>query len=420
MQRLEETMSTIRDASLAPLGRQRIQWVRDFMPVLSGIRADFEKEQPFQGLRIAVCVHMEAKTAYLALVLRAGGAEVSATGSNPLSTKDDVCAALAGEGVEVHGWFGATAEEYHTHLSKTLAIRPHIIIDDGGDLVSMLLNEHPEYAGNLIGGCEETTTGVHRLRGLAAASKLPFPMLNVNDADSKHLFDNVHGTGQSVWDGIMYATNNMVTGRTVVVAGYGFCGSGIARRAKGLGADVIVTEVNPHRALQAAMEGYRVLRMDDAAPLGDIFITATGCRDVICRRHFERMKNNALLANAGHFDVEVSKEDLRAMAARIENRKSFIDGYRLPDGRVLNLLADGRLVNIVAGNGHPADIMDMSFALQALCARYLAREGKGLAGGLYSVPAEIDEEVALRKAAAMGLGLDTLSEAQAAYLKGGF
>ncbi|NCB31057.1 MAG: adenosylhomocysteinase, partial [Clostridia bacterium] len=227
-------------------------------------------------------------------------------------------------------------------------------------------------------------------------------------------------TGQSVWDGVMYATNNMVTGRTVVVAGYGFCSSGIAQRAKGLGANVIVTEVNPHRALEAAMDGHRVMHMDDASPLGDIFITATGCKDVICRRHFEKMKHNAILANAGHFDVEVSKEDLRAMAVRIENRKPFIDGYVLPDGRILNLLADGRLVNIVAGNGHPADIMDMSFALQALCAEYLAGEGKDLAPGLYHVPAEIDEQVALRKVAAMGLGLDSLSGAQQEYLKGEF
>ncbi|MEA5060763.1 MAG: adenosylhomocysteinase, partial [Candidatus Pelethousia sp.] len=310
--------------------------------------------------------------------------------------------------------------EYREHLRRTLEFCPHIIIDDGGDLVAMLLNDHPEYARNLIGGCEETTTGVHRLRGLSAAGKLPFPMLDVNDADSKHLFDNRHGTGQSVWDGVMYATNNMVTGRTVVVAGYGFCSSGIAQRAKGLGANVIVTEVNPHRALEAAMDGHRVMHMDDAAPLGDIFITATGCKDVICRRHFEKMKHNAILANAGHFDVEVSKVDLRAMAVRIENRKPFIDGYVLPDGRILNLLADGRLVNIVAGNGHPADIMDMSFALQALCAEYLAAEGKDLAPGLYHVPAEIDEQVALRKVAAMGLGLDSLSGAQQEYLKGEF
>ena len=413
-------MPAIRDASLAPLGRQRIQWVQDFMPVLSGIREDFEREQPCLGLRIAVSVHMEAKTAYLTLVLRAGGAQVRATGSNPLSTKDDVCAALAAEGVEVFGWFGATEAEYREHLRQTLEFCPHIVIDDGGDLVNMLLGEHRAYARELIGGCEETTTGVHRLRALARAGRLPFPMLDVNDADSKHLFDNRHGTGQSVWDGIMYATNNMVAGRTVVVAGFGFCGRGIAQRAQGLGANVIVTDVDPHRALEAAMEGYRVMPMAEAAPLGDVFVTATGCKDVICKPHLERMKHNAILANAGHFDVEINKEDLRSISVRIENRKPFIDGYRLPDGRVINLMADGRLVNIVAGNGHPAEIMDMSFALQALCARHLAREGKGLAGGLYPVPAAIDREVAARKAAAMGIGLDRLTEEQAAYLKGGF
>ena len=413
-------MSTIRDASLAPLGRRRIQWAREFMPVLAGIEADFEKVKPFEGLRIAMCVHMEAKTAYLALVLRAGGAEVRITGSDPLSTKDDICAALDADGIEVHGWFGATEDEYREHLRRTLEFCPHIIIDDGGELVSMLLGDHPEYAQDLIGGCEETTTGVRRLRSLAANGKLHFPMLDVNDADSKRLFDNRHGTGQSVWNAVMCATNNMITGRTVVVAGYGFCGSGIAQRAKGLGANVIVTEVNPHRALEAAMDGHRVLTMDEAASLGDIFITATGCKDVICSRHFEKMKHNAILANAGHFDVEVSKEDLRTMAVSIKNQKPFIDGYVLADGRVLNLMADGRPVNIVAGNGHPADIMDMSFALQALCAQSLAQEGGALRPGLYSVPAGIDEAVAQRKVEAMGLCLDRLTPAQEEYLKGGF
>ena len=282
----------------------------------------------------------------------------------------------------------------------------------------MLTESHPEYATDLIGGCEETTTGIHKLRARASNGTLPFPMLAVNDADCKHLFDNRHGTGQSVWDGIMNSTNNMVAGRTVVVAGYGFCSSGIAMRAKGLGANVIVTEVNPFRALEAAMDGFRVMKMDDAAPLGDIFVTATGCRDVIIGRHFERMKNNVLLANAGHFDVEINKNDLASMAVSIDERKPFITGYTMKDGRRLNLLADGRLVNIVAGNGHPAEIMDLSFAIQALSARYLALHGKELAPGLYNVPKQIDDEVINMKLRAMNLGLDELTPEQKAYLSG--
>jgi len=416
-------MSCIRDASLAPLGEKKIAWVKEFMPVLSALEERFAAEQPLKGLKVSVCVHLEAKTAYLCLVLKAAGASVCATGSNPLSTKDEICAALAAAGVEVNAWFGATDEEYDEHIRKTLEFCPHVIIDDGGDFVAMLTGPHPEYARDLIGGCEETTTGIHRLRARykAAASDpsvMPFPMMAVNDANCKHLFDNRHGTGQSVWDGIMYSTNNMITGKTIVVAGYGFCSSGIAMRAKGLGANVIITEVNPYRALEAAMDGFRVMTMDDAAPLGDIFVTATGCRDVITRRHFERMKNNAMLANAGHFDVEFSKEDLKAMSVCVENRKPFIDGYRLPDGRVLNVLADGRLVNIVAGNGHPAEIMDMSFALQALSALWLAENRVRLAPMLYDVPEEIDREVAMMKIAAMGVGLDTLTPAQEAYIKG--
>lgn len=410
-------MSAIRDISLAPLGRKRIEWVKDFMPVLSLLERRYKNEKPFLGTRISVCVHLEAKTAYLALALRAAGAEVAVTGSNPLSTKDDICAALVDMGMEVNAWYGATDKEYREHLIKTLEFNPHIIIDDGGDLVS-LLDDHPEYAGSIIGGCEETTTGIHRLKARAASNTLRFPMMAVNDANCKRLFDNRHGTGQSVWDAIMYSTNNMVTGKTVVVAGYGYCSSGIAMRAKGLGANVIVTEVNPYRALEAAMDGFRVMRMDDAAPLGDIFITATGCKDVITGRHFNVMKNNAMVANAGHFDVEFNKNDLKALAVSMEERKPFIHGYMLSDGRVINVLADGRLVNIVAGNGHPAEIMDLSFAIQTLCAKYLIDSGGTLSPGLYNVPESIDDEVARLKVSAMGLGLDTLTEAQASYLGG--
>ena len=411
-------MSTVRDISLAPLGRKKIEWVKDFMPVLSELCESFKREKPFKGLRVSVCVHLEAKTAYLALVMRDGGAEVSVTGSNPLSTKDEICAALAADGMDVHAFYGATDEEYEEHIRRTVEFKPHIIIDDGGEFVSMLTDKHPEYAENLIGGCEETTTGIHRLRARTADGTLPFPMLAVNDADCKHLFDNRHGTGQSVWDGIMYSTNNMVTGKTVVVAGYGFCSSGIANRAKGLGANVIVTEVNPFRALEAAMDGFRVMPMDEAAPLGDIFITATGCKDVIRRRHFEVMKHNAMLANAGHFDVEINKIELAELAVSVDERKPFIIGYKLADGRTINLLADGRLVNIVAGNGHPAEIMDLSFAIQALCARHIALHGRNMKPGLYDVPREIDNTVIGMKLRAMGLTIDRLTDEQKAYLNG--
>jgi len=409
-------MSMIRDITLKEAGHKKIAWVRDYMPVLSSLEEEYSVTKPLAGLKVAVCVHLEAKTAYLCYVLRAAGAEVFATGSNPLSTKDEICAALVDDGFEVNAWFDATDEEYHEHIRATLACCPDIIIDDGGDFVKMLHDEHPEYGVNLIGGSEETTTGILRLKARAEAGQLNFPMMAVNDAYSKYLFDNHHGTGQSVWDALMFTTNVMLSGKTVVVAGYGHCSSGIAQRASGLGANVIVTEINPFRALEAAMDGFRVMTMDEAAPLGDIFITSTGCTDVIVRRHFEKMKHNALLANAGHFDVEVSRRDLEQMAVEKFNRKPFIDGYVLEDGRILNLLAEGRLVNIAAGNGHPADIMDLSFSIQFLSALYLARNGKGLKPDLYNIPAELDEEVAQRKCRAMGLALDTLTPEQEAYL----
>jgi len=411
-------MSVIRDKSLAPAGLEKIEWVKAFMPVLANIEERFARELPFKGLRIAISVHLEAKTAYLGLVLKSGGARVAVTGSNVLSTKDEICAAADSLGLEVYAWHNATESEYREHLKKTLEFDPHIIIDDGGDLVGLLHGECAANAKNLLGGCEETTTGIHRLKARVKEGKLNFPMMAVNDANSKHLFDNVHGTGQSVWDAIMYTTNLMVTGKVVVVAGYGFCSSGIANRARGLGARVVVTEVNPYRALEAAMDGFEVLRMDDAAAMGDVFITATGCRDVIVKRHYEVMKDNALVANAGHFDVEFNKPDLLELSDRVVRRKPFIDGYCLKDGRVINALADGRLVNIVAGNGHPADIMDMSFAIQALSALHIAKNGKGMAPGLYDIPEEIDREVAMLKIKAMGLGLDTLSGEQAEYIRG--
>ena len=409
-------MSEIRYPEMYPLGIKKIEWVKRFMPVLSELSKRYRDEKPLKGFKVSMCIHLEAKTAYLALLLKELGADVRATGSNPLSTKDEICAALNYLGLEVNAWFGTTPEEYHEHVRRTLEFCPDIILDDGGDFVEMLTSEHPEYAKNLLGGCEETTTGIHRLRIREKNGTLNFPMIDVNDANCKHLFDNRHGTGQSVWDAIMYSTNNMVTGKTVVVAGYGFCSSGIANRAKGLGANVIVTEVNPYRALEAAMDGFRVMKMDDAAPLGDIFVCATGCNDVIRAKHFEVMKNDAMLANAGHFDVEINKVELAEAAVEKYESKPFIETYVMPDSRRIHLLADGRLVNIVAGNGHPAEIMDMSFALQTLCILYIAKHGKELENKLYQVTDEIDRDVAMIKLNAMGLGLDTLTDEQKEYL----
>jgi len=411
-------MSIIKDPSLAPMGLKKIEWVKEFMPVLAQIEERFKKDQPFKGMRIAVSIHLEAKTAYLCQVLAAGGADVAVTGSNTLSTKDDVCAGLASLGYKVYAIHGASDEEYFEHLRKTLEFKPHIIIDDGGDFVSLLQGEYKAYAENLLGGAEETTTGINRLKARVKEGNLNFPMMAVNDADSKHLFDNVHGTGQSVWDSIMYTTNVMLTGRDVVVAGYGFCGKGVAQRAKGLGARVIVTEINPWRAMEAVMDGFRVMKMDDAARIGEFFVTVTGCKDVITEKHFAVMRDNAFLANAGHFDVEFSKPDLKKMSVSISERRPFIEGYKMADGRTLNVLADGKLVNIVAGNGHPADIMDMSFALQAMACLYIAQNGKNLEPTLHSVPVELDREIALMKAKAMGLGLDVLTAEQEAYFYG--
>ena len=408
-------MSIIKDPALAEAGRQKIRWVRDFMPALLGIEARFEREKPFAGKRVAVSVHLEAKTANLALVLKKGGAEVFLTGSNPLSTQDDVAAGIASLGVETFGIHGVDAAGYDRLLRETLKCRPHILIDDGGDLINLIGGDCAEYGDCLLGGCEETTTGILRLKAREREGCLPCPMVAVNDAKAKHYYDNKYGTGQSVWDGIMHTTNLVVAGKTVVVAGYGWCGKGVAMRAAGLGADVIVTEVDPFKALDATMQGFRVMPMDQAAALGDIFITVTGCRDVITPAHFAKMKNNAILCNAGHFDVEVDVAGLRAMAVKVEERRENIQGYTLPDGRILNVLGEGRLVNLACGNGHPAEIMDMSFAVQALTAEWIAKQDK-LEKKLYAVPEEIDEEIGRVKLAAMGLSIDVLTPEQDRYL----
>ena len=411
-------MSIVKDLSLAPSGHQKIQWVRDFMPALSGIEERFRREKPFAGLTIAVSVHLEAKTANLGLVLREGGADVHLTGCNPLSTQDDVAAAMAELGVDTYGVHGVTPEEYEDLLVETLKCRPHLIVDDGGDLISLLGGKCKEYGGRLIGGCEETTTGIHRLYARQRAGILPCPMMAVNDAKAKHYYDNKYGTGQSSWDAIMHTTNLMVAGKTVVVAGYGWCGKGIAMRAKGMGADVNVTEVDPFKALEATMENFRVMPMDQAAKYGDIFVTATGCKDVIVARHFEVMKDNAILCNSGHFDCEVDVAALGALAVERFPRREGIEGFRLLDGRTLNVLAEGRLVNLAAGNGHPAEIMDMSFAVQALSLEWLVKHQNELETKVYNVPDEIDDQIGRVKLAAMGLAIDELTQEQKDYLAG--
>ena len=408
--------SVIRDINLAPQGIQKIDWVEKHMPVLSGIAKQFREEQPFAGLKVVVSVHLEAKTAYLAQVIHEGGGEVYATGSNPLSTQDDVCAGLASRGVTVLATHGCTLEEYHDFQCRALSVKPDVIIDDGGDMVHILHEEHPEWAVNLRGGCEETTTGIIRLRNRAMAGQLRFPMFNINDADCTHLFDNRYGTGQSVWDGVMRTTNLVVAGTTVVVAGYGWCGKGVAMRAKGLGAKVVVTEVDPVKAIEAVMDGFTVLPMAEAAKVGDWFVTVTGCDGVIRPEHMLEMKEGAILCNAGHFDVEVDVAGLRALAKESREVRHNIEGFLLPNGKTIYLLAEGRLVNLAAGDGHPAEIMDMSFALQAECARRMAECGRDMKPDLYSVPVDIDKAVATRKLTALGVSIDVLSEEQKAYL----
>lgn len=407
--------SLIRDGALAAQGAEKIQWARRHMPLLQRLEEEFLREKPFEGLRVAMSIHLEAKTARAALLFQAGGAQVFATGCNPLSTQDDVAAALAGQGVTVSAWHGATEEEYNAHLVRTLSCKPHLIVDDGGDLAQILLDQRPDLAENLMGGGEETTTGVMRLKARAAQGQLAFPMICVNDARMKYLFDNRYGTGQSVLDGIMRTTNLIVAGKEVVVAGYGWCGKGTSMRLKGMGARVIVCEVDPVKAVEAAMDGFAVMTMDQAAPRGDLFLTVTGCRDVITVEHMVKMKDGAVLCNAGHFDVEVDVKGLRQAAVRSWNARGNIEGFELPGGNTVYLLAQGRLVNLAAGDGHPAEIMDISFALQVLCARYMARNHRRLSGAV-PVPPEIDRQVARMKLEALGMDIDQLTPQQRAYL----
>lgn len=409
-------MSIIKDINLAPSGEMKINWVERNMPVLRGIGRRFAEEKPFEGLKVALSVHLEAKTAYLCRVMELGGAEMYVTGSNPLSTQDDVAAALAAGGMNVFAEYGCTEQQYEDCLREVLKIGPNIIIDDGGDLVHLMHDEFSDLIPGVIGGCEETTTGINRLRIMSAAGALRFPMVMVNDADCKHMFDNRYGTGQSVWDGICRTTNLIIAGKYVVISGYGWCGKGVSLRAKGLGAKVIVTETDPIRALEAVMDGYEVMPMAEAAKIGDIFCTVTGGRDIITAEHFPLMKDGAILSNAGHFNVEVDMEALEKMAVKKYEARHNIQGYVMPDGRTLFTIAEGRLVNLAAADGHPAEIMDMSFAIQALSAKYLADNRGKLNADVVSVPREIDYEVARCKLEAMGVGIDTLSRAQAEYL----
>ena len=404
----------IADITLSPEGRKRIDWAWQYMPVLRLIADEEADRQPLAGVVVGTCLHLEAKTACLLKVLHRLGATVVTAGSNPLSTQDPICAALVEDGVHVFSKHGMTADEYSDNICEMLKWDPQVIIDDGGDVVSMIIEHRRDLIPNILGGCEETTTGIKRLKAMDAEGVLPFAMLAVNDAQSKHLFDNRYGTGQSVWDAILRTTNLIITGKNVVVAGYGWCGKGTSRRAAGLGARVIVVEVDPHRALEALMDGFEIMDMNSASSIGDIFITVTGDIKVIREEHFRRMKDGAILCNAGHFDVEVYVPDLKAIAAKIFQSRINIDTYVLDDGRRLHLLGEGRLVNLAAGDGHPVEIMDMSFAMQLLSALYVSENR--IAAGLHNVPEELDKKVAEFKLKSLGVKIETLTDEQKEYL----
>ncbi len=399
-------------------GQKKISWAKRFMPVLTEIEKEFVGKQVFSGLKITVCIHLEAKTACFVKMLKNAGAIVTATGCNPLSTQDDVCEALRADGIRVCAKHGVSMEEYQKHLEESLSDGPDLILDDGGDLTDIIHHKMPHLAKNLIGGTEETTTGVNRLKNLAQKGEIKYPIIAANDAMMKFLFDNRYGTGQSVWDGINRTTNLVVAGKTVVIAGYGWCGRGAALRAKGLGAKVVITEIDEIKAIEAVMDGHTVMKMDDAAKIGDFFVTLTGCKDVITKRHFEVMKNGAVLANAGHFDVEINKPDLEALSVSHEQTRQNIETYCLKNGNEIHLLAEGRLVNLAAGDGHPAEIMDMSFSVQALALQYLKDHKNQLEPGMIYLPEEINRAIARIKLRSLNAGLDELSEEQKTYYFG--
>lgn len=406
----------IADLSLAPGGRAKMDWAWRSMPVLNALKARYAASQPLKGVKLSACLHLEAKTACLLRTFKELGAEVRAAGSNPLSTQDDVCAALVDAGVSVFSRHAMSGEEYHRYLRDTLTFGPSVITDDGADLVATLLSDMKDLIPAVKGASEETTSGVKRLKAMERQGILPFPVVSVNDAHSKYLFDNRYGTGQSVWDGFMRTTNILVAGKTVVIAGYGWCGRGAAMRARALGARVVVTELDPHRAFEAVMDGNELMTMAQAAPLGDIFLTFTGNTHVIRAEHFQLMKDNAIMGNAGHFDVEINKRELAALAVKHELARANIETFTLADGRRLNLLGEGRLVNLACGDGHPIEIMDLSFALQLESALYVNEHGRALKAGLMDVPEEIDAAVMETKLASMGLSLERLTEEQRAYM----
>ncbi|MBS3818112.1 adenosylhomocysteinase [bacterium] len=409
----------VRDLKLAPKGKLRMEWAGRFMPVLESLKKRFSKEKPFQGIKISACLHVTSETANLMEALKLGGAQVRLTASNPLSTQDDIAATLVEDyGVPVFAIKGEDNDSYYTHIHQALEHRPHLSLDDGADLVCTLHSERKELLGHLIGGTEETTTGVIRLRSMAQEKVLHYPIIAVNDAKTKYLFDNRYGTGQSTIDGILRATNILLAGLNVVVAGYGWCGRGVAMRAKGAGAKVIICEVDPLRALEAVMDGFQVMPLKKAAPIGDVFITVSGDKNVITKNHFSRMKDGAIIANAGHFNVEIDIPALKELSQNQREIREFVTEYTLKEGKRVHLLAEGRLINLSSAEGHPAMVMDMSFANQAMSAMHLSSEGKKLRKEVYPVPKKIDEEIAFMKLRTMGVKIDKLTPEQRKYLSG--
>jgi adenosylhomocysteinase len=413
---LDRTAGDVKDRGLAEAGRSRIAWASAYMPVLAQIRDRFEIERPLHGVRIGACLHVTTETANLALALQAGGAQVALCASNPLSTQDDVAAALCDYGIPTYAIKGEDNATYYAHIESVIATKPQISMDDGCDLVTTIFTKHHHQLAEMIGGCEETTTGVIRLKAMQREGLLPYPVIAVNNALTKHMFDNRYGTGQSTLDGIIRATNVLLAGRTLVVVGYGWCGRGIAARAAGLGAHVVIAEVDPRKAIEAVMDGYRVMPMNDAAKIGDIFVTVTGNYHVIREEHFKLMKDGAIVCNSGHFNDELDLDGIKRLARGKIEPRAFVEQYELHDGRKVCILADGRLVNLAAAEGHPAAVMDMSFANQAMAGVYLVKHHKTLEKKVYDVPIEIDEEVARLKLSSMGIEIDTLTPEQVKYM----
>ncbi len=406
----------VKDRALAEQGRSRIAWAASYMPVLAQIRDRFAEQKPLAGVRIGACLHVTTETANLMLALQAGGADIALCASNPLSTQDDVAAALCDYGIPTYAIKGEDEQTYYSHIEAVIATKPHMSMDDGCDLVTTIYTKHNALLADMIGGCEETTTGVIRLKAMQKDGVLPYPVIAVNNALTKHMFDNRYGTGQSTLDGIIRSTNVLLAGRTVVVVGYGWCGRGVASRASGMGAHVVVTEVDPRKGLEAVMDGYRVMPMSEAAKIGDVFVTVTGNYHVIREEHFKVMKDGALVANSGHFNDELDLDAIERLSSRKTEPRTFVEQYEMPDGRKICILGQGRLINLAAGEGHPASVMDMSFANQGMSAAYLALNYKTLEKNVYDVPEDIDEEVAQLKLASMSVKVDTLTPEQVKYM----